>query len=187
MELKNLAPKLGEVGELEELQSRLKSSSRINEYLQGANTLISEAHVRDDLVVGLNKLEKACELLPNNKLLLATISSLEGLIHELDEIEKNIPSILRERANEEFTLEEVEDRLFNLKNIARKHRVKPEDLLNLSNDLEDKLFSYTESEGKMRNLRKQLSSVEKAYKADALVISEKRKVEGKKLEIMMLL
>ncbi len=185
LELKNLNPKLGEVSELEELQSRLRSSSRINEYLQGAATLISEAHVRDDLVIGLSKLEKACHLLPNNKLLLATITSLEGLIHELDEIEKNISSILRERANEEFTLEEVEDRLFNLKNIARKHRVKPEDLLSLSNDLEDKLLSHTDSEGKMRNLRKQLSSVEKAYQADAEAISEKRKVEGKKLEIMM--
>ena len=61
------------------------------------------------------------------------------------EIEKNIPSILRDRANEELTLEEVEDRLFNLKNIARKHRVKPEDLLSLSNKLEDKLLSYTDS------------------------------------------
>ena len=101
LELKNLAPKLGEVSELEELQLRLKSSSRINEYIQGAANLISGVHVRDDLVVGLNKLEKACELLPNNKLLLATIRSLEGLIHELDEIEKNIPTILRERANEE--------------------------------------------------------------------------------------
>ncbi len=184
-ELKKLAPKLGEVSELEELLSRLKSSSRINEYLQGAATLISEAHLRDDLVTGLNKLEKASDLLPNNKLLLSTISALEGLIHELDEIEKNIPSILRERANEEFTLEEVEDRLFNFKNIARKHRVKPEDLLNLSNKLEDKLLNYTDSEGKIRNLRKQLLSVEKAYQADALVISQKRKVEGKKLEIMM--
>ena len=185
LELKNLAPKLGEVSELEELQSRLKSSSRINEYIQGAANLISGVHVRDDLVVGLNKLEKACELLPNNKLLLATVSSLEGLIHELDEIEKNIPSILRDRANEELTLEEVEDRLFNLKNIARKHRVKPEDLLSLSNKLEDKLLNYTDSEDKIKNLRKQLSSVEKAYQADAEVISEKRKIEGKKLEIMM--
>ena len=185
LELKNLNPKLGEVSELEELQSRLRSSSRINEYLQGAATLISEAHVRDDLVIGLSKLEKACHLLPNNKLLLATITSLEGLIHELDEIEKNIPSILRDRANEELTLEEVEDRLFNLKNIARKHRVKPEDLLSLSNKLEDKLLSYTDSEHKIKNLRKQLSSVEKAYQADAEVISEKRKIEGKKLEIMM--
>ena len=185
LELKNLAPKLGEVGELEELQSKLKSSNRINEYLQGANTLISEAHVRDDLVVVLNKLEKAYHLLPKSKLLLATINSLEGLVHELDEIEKNIPSILRERASEEFTLEEVEDRLFNLKNIARKHRVKPEDLLSLSNKLEDKLVNYTEFEGKMRNLRKQLSLVEKVYQSDAEAISEKRKVEGRKLEIMM--
>ena len=75
LELKNLAPKLGEVSELEELQLRLKSSSRINEYIQGAANLISGVHVRDDLVVGLNKLEKACELLPNNSSQLKAIKN----------------------------------------------------------------------------------------------------------------
>ena len=184
-ELKSLAPKLDEVKELKELQTILKSSSRLNEHLQGAGNLISEKHIRDDLFMALSKLEKAGALLPNNSLLSATINSLDGLIHELDDIEKNIPSILSDRASDGLTLEEVEDRLFNLKNIARKHGVKPEDLVGLCQEFEAKLSNHTDFEGNIRNLRKQLLSYENTFKTGAEKISKKRKVQGKKLDIMM--
>ncbi|MFL2790244.1 MAG: AAA family ATPase [Paracoccaceae bacterium] len=184
-ELKSLAPKLDEVKELKELQTILKSSSRLNEHLQGAGNLISEKHIRDDLFMALSKLEKAGDLLPNNSLLSATISSLDGLIHELDDIEKNIPSILSNRASDGVTLEEVEDRLFNLKNIARKHGVKPEDLVGLCHEFEAKLSNHIDFEGTIRNLRKKLLSYENTFKTGAEKISKKRKVQGKKLDIMM--
>ncbi|MED5531158.1 MAG: AAA family ATPase, partial [Pseudomonadota bacterium] len=83
-ELKNLAPKPGEIENLEAIKKALKSSSKINENLQYASNILSGGERRSELITVLNRLERASDLLPSNDSLAAVIGSLEGTIHELE-------------------------------------------------------------------------------------------------------
>ncbi len=185
-ELKSLKPRPGEIEDLEVMQTTLRSSNKIAENLQGAVDLISGGNARNALVSALNKLEKAAGLMPGNSLLSNTTSSLEGLIHELDDIEKNIPTILEDRSSNKMTLEDVEARLFNFRNIARKHGVSPNNLMVLHQELETSLLEYHDIEKKICDLRRELLSLKKTYKMHAEELSKKRKSEGKNLDRLML-
>ncbi|MDG2355613.1 MAG: DNA repair protein RecN [Paracoccaceae bacterium] len=179
-----LNPQPGELEELEIIRASLRSSSKIEENLKEAADLISGQQVRHEFVSALNKLEKAHDLV-SDQLLVETISALEGIIHELDEIEKNIPNIIEKRNSGGMTLEEVEDRLFNFRNIARKHGINPENLMVLNQEMEASLIEYDNTEKHLVALMSTLVSLEKAYQASAEKISEKRKREGKNLDMMM--
>ena len=184
-EISILNPKPGELEELETMQASLRFSSKIEENLKEAADLISGKQVRHEFVSALNKLEKAHDLLSADQLLVETISALEGIIHELDEIEKNIPNILEKRTSGGMTLEDVEDRLFDFRKIARKHGINPENLMTLHQEMEASLIEYDNSEKHLGALMSKLTSLEKAYQASAKEISEKRKREGKNLDMMM--
>ena len=184
-EISILNPQPGELEELEIIRASLRSSSKIEENLKEAADLISGQQVRHEFVSALNKLEKAHDLVSDDHLLVETISALEGIIHELDEIEKNIPNIIENRNLGRMTLDEVEDRLFNFRNIARKHGINPENLMALNQEMEANLIEYDNSEKHVGALKSKLVSLEKVYQASAKKISEKRKREGKNLDMMM--
>jgi len=183
-EISILNPQPGELEELEIIRASLRSSSKIEENLKEAADLISGQQMRHEFVSALNKLEKAHDLV-SDQLLIETISALEGIIHELDEIEKNIPNIIEKRNSGGMTLEEVEDRLFNFRNIARKHGINPENLMVLNQEMEASLIEYDNTEKHLVALMSTLVSLEKVYQASAEKISEKRKREGKNLDMMM--
>jgi len=185
-ELKKLNPQPGEIEDLELLRNSLKSSSKIKVNLQETLDLISSSEVRSRLIMALKKLEKVSELFPKNSLLDDTVLSLDGLIHDLDDIEKNLPILLEGTDTQEMTLEEVEDRLFNLRNIARKHGVMPEDLMTLNDELDNRLTEYNGIEEKIRELHSEQFSIEKEYKVTAKEISNKRRTGGKNLDQMMI-
>ena len=184
-ELKNLAPKPGEIENLEVMKNTLKSSCKINENLQYASNILSGGERRSELVAALNKLERASDLLPSNDSLTAVIGSLEGIIHELEEIGKNIQTILEKQNFEEMNLEDVEERLFKLRQMARKHGINPEDLMTLNEGFERSLAEYNDSEAQMDDLKGKFLGFEKEYQEIAREISERRKLGGKNLDIMM--
>ena len=115
-------------------------------------------------------MEKVSELFPKNSLLDDTVLSLDGLIHDLDDIEKNLPILLEGTDTQEMTLEEVDDRLFNLRSIARKHGVMPEDLMALNDELDNRLIEYNGFEEKIRGLHSEQLSIEKEY---AIILAQK--------------
>ena len=184
-ELKNLAPKPGEIENLEVMKNTLKSSSKINENLHYASNILSGGERRSELVTALNRLERASDLLSSNESLAAVIDSLEGTIHQLEEIGKSIQTILEKENFEEMNLEDVEERLFKLRQMARKHGINPEDLMNLNEGFESSLAEYNESEAQMDDLNGKVLGLEKEYQEIAGEISEKRKLEGKNLDIRM--
>ena len=184
-ELKNLAPKPGEIENLEVMKNTLKSSSKINENLQYASNILSGGERRSELVTALNRLERASDLLSSNESLAAVIDSLEGTIHQLEEIGKSIQTILEKENFEEMNLEDVEERLFKLRQMARKHGINPEDLMNLNEGFESSLAEYNDSEAQMDDLNGKVLGLEKEYQEIAGEISEKRKLEGKNLDIRM--
>ena len=181
-ELKSLNLKPGEFEKLEVKRNSLKSSSKINEYLGEVYNVISQYKIIKILTDSVQKLEKTSELLINNKLLDESIRGLNSIINDLGDIENNINTILNEVKSEDFNLEDVEQRLYEVKKISRKHNIHAEELLYLQEELEKQLSSYENFDEEIKSIKKIISKSEIRYDEIANLISSRRKVEGKKLD-----
>ena len=96
------------------VQKTLKSSARIKEYLNDAYGLITKHEINNALTSSISKLEKTSQVLVNNKLLEDSIQSFSTIISNLNEIEKNIQSILEDIFPNDIRLEDIEERLLSL-------------------------------------------------------------------------
>ena len=86
-------------------------------------------------------MEKTSQVLVNNKLLEDSIQSFSTIINNLNEIEKNIQSILEDIFPNDIGLEDIE-RLYGKKTI-RKHNVFPDALIGLKEELENSCLNIT--------------------------------------------
>ena len=184
-ELKSLNIKPGEFEKLEVMRNSLKSSSKINEYLSDVYNAISQYKIIKVLTDSVQKLEKTSELLINNKLLDESIRGFNSIINDLGDIENNINTILNEVKSEDFNLEDVEQRLYEVKKISRKHNIHAEELLYLQEELEKQLSSYENFDEEIKSIKKNISKSEIRYDEIANLISSRRKVEGKKLDTII--
>ena len=180
-EIKSLNLLVGEFEELEIKRKSLKSSSRIKEYLNEAYGLINKNEISSTLTSSISKLEKTSELLIKNKLLEDTIQSFSTIINNLDEIEKNIQTILEDIFPNDIRLEDIEERLYEVKKLSRKHNVFPADLIFLKEELEKQLLEYNNFEEEINLIQKSILSNEVKYDEVANLISTIRKTNGEKL------
>ena len=180
-ELKSLNLVSGEFEELEIKKKTLKSSARIKEYLNDAYGLITKHEINNALTSSISKLEKTSQVLVNNKLLEDSIQSFSTIISNLNEIEKNIQSILEDIFPNDIRLEDIEERLYEVKKLSRKHNVFPDALIGLKEELEKQLFEYNNFEEEIKLIQKSISSNEVIYDELANSISSIRKAGGKKL------
>ena len=180
-ELKSLNLLSGEFEELEIKRKSLKSSSRIKEYLNEAYELITKHEINKALTNSISKLEKTSEIIVQNKLLEDSIQSFSTIISNLDEIEKNIKTILDDIFPNDIRLEDIEERLYEVKKLSRKHNVFPDDLIVLKEEIEKQLLGYSNFEEEIKLIQKSILSNEVKYDELANSISTIRKVNGKKL------
>ena len=180
-ELKSLNLLPGEFEELEIKKKSLKSSYKIKEYLNEAYGLITKNEINKALTMSISKLEKTSELLVNNNLLEDSIKSFITIISNLDEIEKNIQTILEDTFPNDISLEDIEERLYEVKKLSRKHNVFPNELIFLKEELEKQLLEYNNFEQEIKLIQKSILSNEVKYDEVANSISSIRKVNGKKL------
>ena len=169
----------GEFEELEIKKKTLKSSARIKEYLNDAYGLITKHEINNALTSSISKLEKTSQVLVNNKLLEDSIQSFSTIISNLNEIEKNIQAILEDIFPNDIRLEDIEERLYEVKKLSRKHNVFPGDLIGLKEELEKQLFEYNNFEEEIKLIKKSISSNEVIYDELANSISTIRKACGK--------
>ncbi len=180
-ELKSLNLVPGEIEELEIKRKSLKSSSRIKEYLNEAYELITKNEMNKAFTISISKLEKTSEVLVNNKLLEESIQSFSTIISNLDEIEKNIQKILEDIFPNDIKLEDIEERLYEIRKISRKHNIFPDNLLVFKEELETQLLGYNNFEEEIKLIQKNILSNEVKYDEVANSISVIRKDNGKKL------
>ncbi len=184
-ELKSLNLLPGEFEELEIKRKSLKSSSRIKEYLNEAYFLISKHEINKAVINSISKLEKTSELLINNKLIEESILSLGVILNHLDEVEKNIQIILEDFSPNEISLEDIEERLYEVKKLSRKHNVLADELILVKEELETQLLEYNNFEEEIKLIQESILSNKTKYDAISRSISIVRKANGKKLSEIM--
>ena len=180
-ELKKLNLMPGEFEELEIKRKTLKSSYKIIEYLKESYDLITQNETNKNITTSIIKLEKTSELLSKNKLLDECIDGLNLIINNLDETEKNIQELLKNFSSSDMSLEDIEDRLFEIKRLSRKHNVFADELISLKTELEKHLHEFNNFDEEIKLINKDILENENKYDKIAILISNIRKEKSEQL------
>ena len=181
LELKKLNLMPGEFEELEIKRKTLKSSYKIIEYLKESYDLITQNETNKNITTSIIKLEKTSDLLPKNKLLDECLDGLNQIINNLDETEKNIQELLKNFSPSDMSLEDIEDRLFEIKRLSRKHNVFGDELISLKTELEKHLHEFNNFDEEIKLINKDILENEIKYDKIAILISKIRKEKSEQL------
>lgn len=108
--------------------------------------------------------------------------NLDSVTIQLNELEHSLQQSADAVGQDPDKLAKVESRLSAFFEIARKHRIAPEHLWTVREQLAARLQTQEKSDQHLQSLISDVSSIEKQYQETARLLSAKRKAGAKKLE-----
>ncbi len=122
----------------------------------------------------------------NNEIFTAAIEALERASVELGNAISEIERVQGAAEYDPVQLENIEERLFAIREIARKYDTRPEQLNELKEQTAQKLSLLGKEEGDLRELEQKVAAAEKEYREAAGELSKKRVAAARKLEKTLL-
>jgi len=176
-ELNNLAPEANEEEALQEKRIALKNSGKEIGYIKKSLEVLGDSNSFRTAQSILIKL--------NNGKFSEAIEQLEKTAIEAEEASIMLERLLSDCEYNPYSLEEIEDRLFALKDVARKYRVTVDELSDYRDKVEASLKLINKSEENLVELENTAKQAYAEYLSLAEKISEKRKKAALKLEKAM--
>ena len=172
-ELEKLDPIEGEEAKLSEERMLLINSEKIAGYISEALALMEgEKALQSALNGALRQLEKVADQAAGR--LDTTITALERAVIEADEAQTQLLDASREMVYDPQRLEQVEERLFGLKALARKHGVQVDQLPATKIMLQQQVEDIESGADRLVELQKNVAQAFKDYEILALSISKTR-------------
>jgi DNA repair protein RecN (Recombination protein N) len=177
MEL-NLIP--NEDIELDKKRKLLQQADRLRGELNKITDLIGNDGAEGALSTAIRSLERISEKVEGK--LDLSILFLRRAMSELIEGSHGVSNFLTELSFSQADLEAIEDRLFEIRSIARKHNILPSNLINLRNELGSKLKTFESSSDEVGKLRIKINTLEEDYSKYANQFSILRKDAARELD-----
>ena len=182
-ELQKLSPEDGEDELLDIRRRSMQSSQKIRGDIEKASELINESGAEGLLTDAIRWIEgvsnEAEDSLEN------VISNLSSSLSSLSNAQEYIDKYLSLTDFNPLELEKIEERLFAIRALARKHDILPNNLNTFSLELIQKLESSKLSAQEIMNLEEKLSQSKSNYDKYAADLSKLRKKAAKELELAM--
>jgi len=115
----------------------------------------------------------------------APLASLSNAQNELADAMRDVEDCLAQLDFDPLELEQVEERLFALRDLARKHKVQPDDLPAVADDLRTKLATIDQGAEHIGDLQRQVSEARNAYETIAADLHQSRLEAGAALDAKM--
>jgi DNA repair protein RecN (Recombination protein N) len=177
-ELDDLAPKEGEEEALAEKRKVLMASAKTRADLEAAADALSpQSFPSGKLSALLRRMERQPALPPE---LRSILEAIERVLIEADEARTLVEKQLR--AQSEDNVEAIEERLFKLRAVARKHRVSVDGLPGLHRRFLEDLDRLEMGTERLQGARKDAEAAGLAYAQAAASLSQKRKTAAERLE-----
>ena len=180
-ELEKIDPKEGEEESLSEERTLLMNSEKIAGYITEALVLMEgDKALQSALNGALRQLEKVSDQAAGR--LDTTITALERAVIEADEAQTQLLEASRDLVYDPQRLEQVEERLFGLKALARKHAVQVDQLPATKTMLQQQLDDIESGADRLDELQQNVEKAFKDYEVLALSISKTRQQAALKLD-----
>ena len=181
-ELDELSPIDNEEGKLTELRSLLMNAEKIIWSLNEAINIIAGENGAMSLVANAQKILDRI-----NEKIAEDFDSLDRAAAELVESESVLTSLANSIEVDSGKLEEVENRLSDLRTAARKYNVTPDELTVMHVTLSDKLKAMEFGETGIELLEKKYSAARESFITKASLLSQSRVAAAKKLDEAIIL
>ncbi|MES2442935.1 MAG: DNA repair protein RecN [Pseudomonadota bacterium] len=180
-ELRALGPEAGEEEKLAERRATMQRGERIAGELQAIADLLEGSDG------GLSKLRQAARILDriagDHSLLGESLAALDRAINDAAEAQDRVDAAADALAFDPAALEADETRLFELRGIARKHRVQPDDLATLAEELGERLDRLQSGGAGLAKLELAVEAAHRAYRDAARALSAARSDAAARLDL----
>ena len=178
-EIDDLAPQEGEVESLAQQRRNLQHRDKIMEALTQSDIVLSgDKGALTALAQAGKTLARIVDKAPTLQNVLNIIDRASA---DIEEASHAVTRFLQTQEDETLSLESIEDRLFRLRAIARKHGIGAEALPALAEDLRARLALLTDQSDLLGKMAGQVSAHLDAYKKNAQKLSTKRATAAEKL------
>ena len=182
-EIDALGVEEGEEQRLSALRQDMKAAARIEDDLAALDDYLGGSDG------GLSKLRQAARRLERiadaHPLLAEALTATDRATIEAAEAEDKIAEARRALAHSPSELDAAEARLFDIRGMARKHRVEADALAGLLVDLQQRRAAIDSGEERMVGLKAALGEAEELYAALATALSAARKAAAARLDAAM--
>jgi DNA repair protein RecN (Recombination protein N) len=115
----------------------------------------------------------------------AALDGLGRALTELGEVSRTVDILLASQAGDPGEIERVEERLFAIRALARKHQVTAEDLPALAEDLRGRLAAFATGAADIARLEAERDAAQATYATAAAALSEARREAAARLDARM--
>ncbi|WP_376874098.1 DNA repair protein RecN [Albirhodobacter sp. R86504] len=182
-ELDAMDPQAGEEAKLDALRRQMQAAEKIRGDVLRARDAISPSGAEGILRDADRWLQGAADRAEGR--LDPALAALDRAMIELGEAQSSVEAALDALAFDPNELERVEERLFAIRALARKHDVLADDLGAFAEGLRERLKALDAGEGDLARLKSELSAAEIAYVRAADAISTARKSAAGRLDAAM--
>ncbi len=180
-ELEDFAPLIGEEALLADRRTIMQRGEKIADELEAVTGLIEGADG------GLSQLRQAARILDrvsrDHPALAEALAAVDRAIIEGALAEDHLRDAARALSFDPAKLEADEARLFELRALARKHRIQPDDLAHLADELGAKLAAIEAGDAGIAALEARVERTRTAYREAALLLSTARKTAAARLDL----
>jgi len=179
-EIEALAPEEGEETRLAEERAAMQAGLKAGESLTGLDELLGGS---DGALAQLRQAARRIERgAADHPLLADALAALDRALIEASEAEDRIARAAEAMAFDPDRLERVEARLFDIRGLARKHRVEPDQLAALGERMRAQLAAIEAGGERIAELDRQLLAAREAYAAAAAALSKQRRDASARLD-----
>ncbi len=179
-EIAALNPQPGEETRLAEERAAMQAGAKAGESLSGLDELLGGSEgALATLRLAARRIERGAAEHP---LLAEALASLDRAVIEASEAEDRIARAADALAFDPARLEATEARLFDIRGLARKHRVEPDALAALGEDMRARLQAIEAGGERIAELEAALAEARAAYDLAASDLSEQRRRSAELLD-----
>ncbi|MES2271307.1 MAG: DNA repair protein RecN [Pseudomonadota bacterium] len=179
-ELTTFAPEPGEEATLAEDRATMQKGARLTE------DLVAVAEFLDGSEGGLARLRQAARRLDRiaveHPMLAEALAALDRAVIEASEAEDHLAAANEALSFDPARLDSIETRLFEMRALARKHQVQPDDLAPFQAEMESKLQRIDAGEEGLASLEADLKTKAQAYAQAAQTLTAQRMAAAKRLD-----
>ncbi len=179
-EIDALKPEAGEESSLAEERAAMQSGAKAGEALTGLDELLGGSDgALAQLRLAARRIERGAA---DHPLLAEALASLDRALIEASEAEERIGQAADALTFDPDRLDRVEARLFDIRGLARKHRVEADALADLGKDMHARLAAIDGSGERIVGLERELGRARERYAEAAAVLTGKRIAAGRSLD-----
>ncbi|SOH94014.1 DNA repair protein RecN (Recombination protein N) [Monaibacterium marinum] len=183
IELDALDPQRGEDAELDITRRQMQAAGRLREDIARADAAIGPQGAEGPLNDALRWVEGAAAALDG--LADPSVAALERILAELSDAQSGIGGLLDSLDFDPLELERIEERLFAIRGLARKHGVLADDLARFAQEMRTRLADIDSGADQIADLEDALKSAQRAYDAAARALHTHRVAAAQRLDRAM--